>query len=231
MTFEERLPQLITLLSIRKSNWRLTIMDWEDVSQIILTHFFNKYEKFDPNQPHGGKNLTEEKKFEHWANRVITNQINNILRNNLYKFSRPCINGCPMNAGDFLCQITKSGKQCSECPLYAKWKQRKGDQYNIAASLPIENHSQEVSNKPTDFLDVDRAKLVIDTKLKVLLNSNEWQMYDLIWIKHLTPEEAGKTLKYKPCKNSKIPGYQAYMKLYHKVIELSKRIIQEEHLA
>lgn len=221
MTFEEKLPELINLIDQRKPKWLLNEPAFEDVRQIVLIHFFEKFDTFDP--------LKGE--FNHWANRTITNQIRNLVRNNMGRWQRPCLHGCVYNLGGDGCGYTKSGKQCLECPLFKKWSKTQEKQFQVKQSLPLEHHIQEVNSLPCESIDAEKAKEILDIKLKELLTESEWKMYELIYIKHMTPKQAGKKLKLKVPYNSDIPGYQMYNKLKHKVVALSRQIIIEEGLA
>jgi DNA-directed RNA polymerase specialized sigma subunit len=99
--FEEMIPSIMVEINKRKSNWTLSSLAFEDVSQMLLIRIFNKYKTFNP----------EKGEFTHWVNRLISNTIINILRDNLQKFARPCVQGCQFNLGDSYCGFTRSGKQ------------------------------------------------------------------------------------------------------------------------
>jgi len=222
LTFEERLPEIEKIVDSRKSKWYLSTIAWEDVRQILLIRIFNKYHLYDG----------EKGEFIRWANRLITNAIRSLLRDNLYKYSRPCIQGrgCVYNLGEEFCSYTKSGKQCAECPLFAKWKNKKGNQYNVKQSLPLQNHIQEVNNIQHDFIEIDSAKVIIDEKMKETLKPYEYSIYKLIYIENKSEQEAGKILDYKKCNNSDIPGYQIIRKVKKRIVERAREIINEEGL-
>lgn len=221
ISFEERIPVIQFEIAKRRSKWRLTTVEFEDASQMIILRVFNKYHTYIP----------ERGEFTHWLNTVISSTIKNIFRDHLLKFNRPCINGCNYNLGDEFCSYTKSGKQCSECPLYRKWEIRKKDHFNIKQSLPLENHSQEVNNMPQDSLDIQHCKNVIDKKIKVKLKPYEYQIYRMLYIDHMTLQEVGTKLKYKKSANSEVPGYQQLKKIEKKIIQASREIIEQEGLA
>jgi RNA polymerase sigma factor (sigma-70 family) len=218
--FEDRISDIQREINKRKKKWTLSTLAWEDVGQILLIHVFEKYHLYDP----------AKSEFSHWLNRLISNRIKNVLRDNLTLFSRPCILNCSFNLGDNFCGFTSSGKQCSECPLFAKWAHKKRDHFNVAQSLPLVNHEQEVNNIQSDFLDISGAKRVIDGKIREKLNSHEWVVYEMLYIQNLTMEQVGTILKYKKAKNSQIPGYQQLKKIQTKIIFLSKQIIVDENL-
>jgi RNA polymerase sigma factor (sigma-70 family) len=219
--FEDRISEIEHEINKRKHKWTLKQLDFEDVSQIIFIRVFQKYSQYD------------EKKgeFVKWLNRLISHCIINILRDEYTKYVRPCILGCTFNLGDDSCGYTESKKQCSECPVYARWKERKEDHYNVAQSLPLENHAQEVSNIQHDTLNIENAKNVIDTKIKQYLNDYEYRVYDLMFIQNKNPKEVGTILQLKTAKNSDVPGYQILRKYKQKFIELAKQIIEDEGLA
>ena len=70
-TFEECYSIIDEEIKKRRSKWSLTSLSWmdyDDVSQIIRTHIFKKWHLFDHEKPLGP-----------WLNRIITNQIKNLI--------------------------------------------------------------------------------------------------------------------------------------------------------
>ena len=218
MTFEERVPSIVHEIEKRRHKWTLNRISYEDVSQIILLHIFNKYNQFDESKG----------QFTHWLNRIISCQFKNILRDNLTKWSRPCILGCKFCLGGDSCGYTASRVQCEECPIFARWKEKKLSHFNVMQSLPLENHSQEVNNMQCDFIEIEQFKGVIDKKIKSHLNIFEYKVYTMLYISHLNPEEVGAQVGWKKAKNSDIPGYQQLLKIKKKIIVAAKEIIKEE---
>jgi RNA polymerase sigma factor (sigma-70 family) len=221
MTFEERLPVIYREIAKRKAKHVLSTLAWEDVVQMLSLRIFQKYHLYDP----------QKSEFTHWCNTVISNAIKNILRQNLTKWSRPCILGCAYNLGDDFCGYTKSGRQCEECPLYASWKKKKYDHFAVQQVLALDNHAQEVNSIQNDFLDIEEKKKIIDIKIQEKLTRQEYKIYQLIYVNNYSEEEAGAILKYKKGKNSSIPGYQIISKAKKKFIKVTKEIIEEESLA
>ena len=91
-------------LSKRKKNWFLNSVAWidfDDVCQIIRAHIYKKWSHWDQSRP-----------IKPWLNKIIANQMKNILRNHYSNYARPCLN-CPFNndAQMNLCSFTKSGNQ------------------------------------------------------------------------------------------------------------------------
>lgn len=216
--FEDRIPCILKEIEKRKSKHFLTTVDFDDIRQELLIRVFNKYHLYD----------FKKAKFTHWVNTVISNGIKNIYRKNLTKFSRPCILGCKMNMGGEFCSYTKSGKQCEECPLYAKWKEKKESHFAVKQTLALDNHIQEVNNIQSDFMNIDNYKKIIDTKIKCKLTENEYLIYKFLYIENLEPEEVGKRLNYKVSENSSIPGYQIIIKAQKKFVSIAREILREE---
>ena len=218
--FEDRIPVIINEINKRKRKWTLKQLDFEDVSQIIFLRAYQKYNQFDE----------AKGEFVKWLNRLISRCIINILRDEYTKYVRPCILGCPFNLGDNACGYTESKTQCDECPVFARWKDRKEDHYNVKQSLPLENHAQEVSNIQHDTLNIERAKNIIDIKMKERLNVYDYKIYDLLFIQNKTPEEVGVMMEFRKGKNSDIPGYQIIRKCKKRFVEEAKKIIDDEGL-
>ena len=214
----------------RRSNWRSTnVMEWEDVAQELLIRAYNKYPLFDPNKA----------PLQHWLNTLISNAIKNLMRDKVYRSSRPCLgNGkdphkCAFNAGGNLCswEHNLSGVQCSACPTYKAWTEKKANMHNIVSPVSIENHSQEINNIQSDFLDIAAKKEIIDAKIIAALDSqHEVKLYTLLFIEHKSPEEVGNTLRYKQSKNNRAPGYQVILKFQKKVYKLARYIVNNEDI-
>lgn len=228
--FQEAVPQLQELINKRRGSWRLTsVMEWEDVSSILLTRIWKQFGRYDVNRP-----------LDRWANTVITHTITSLLRDNLYRWARPCIaadsygNACAFNTGGNSCAWTKNRVQCSECPMYKRWENKKQAKFAVATPLSLEDHLDTSNNRPVDFgdfVDYGNAKSIIDTKIMLYLNRTERKLYRLLYIKGLEPEEAGRRMGYKLQRNSKIPGYLTQKKLVEKFVLLSRTIIETENLA
>ncbi len=221
--FEQHVPELRRILARRKSSWTLTTLDWEDAESILLTHLWQKFHMYVP----------EKGPLENWANALISNQIKNLWRDHLYKWSRPCVASgasggtCVFNQGNERCGFTESGIQCAECPLFARWQRKKEAQYNIKASLPLDYHAQEVQNIQEDFFDIDAAKIIVDEKMLEQLDKHEARIYVLLFIKHKSIEEVGKIMKYKK-QGAKIAGYQVLKKLCTKFKQMAREIIEKQ---
>lgn len=217
---KSRKPKIETLIPLiqqeiakRRKKWTLSSLSFEDVSQIVLVRIVNKYHTFDPSKG----------EFLHWVNRVISYATINILRDNYLKYSRPCILGCIHNTGDDNCSLAsnKSGKQCSECPLYRDWERLKKEQFNINQPLSLETHIQEL-NDP--FFDIEHAQSKINSEMEKRLKPSEWKIYKDIFI-----DRKVKDIKEDTIKSYGI-SYPNFTKLRAVFIQTAKDIMVEEAL-
>ena len=74
-SFEDSIDQINIEIIKRRPKWNLTVlawMDFEDVSQILRIHIYKKWDLYDPDKPLGP-----------WINRIISNQIKNLIRNKI----------------------------------------------------------------------------------------------------------------------------------------------------
>ena len=128
--FEDVFKEINTEIQKRKGKWNLTILSWmdfDDVAQIIRIHIYKKWHLYDPTKP-----------LSPWLNRIISNQIKNLIRNNYGNYARPCVK-CAAAENERSCVIY--GSQCSDCPLYAHWTKSKKTrrQYIILKKRRIHN--------------------------------------------------------------------------------------------
>lgn len=227
LTFTDRYSEILHWVQKRRQRLYLVTLPWEDIQQLILIRVSQQYASFDP----------VKGPFKKWLNKVISNAVRNIWRDNLSSFSRPCITGkggCPFNAGTDQCTKTPSGRQCGECPAYRDWEKRKKDQHAVRVTLPMDNHVGETHNVQSDFMDVAAAKKVLDAKMRERLTRMEWKAYRLLFIKGLSEEETAKAMGFTKKRGSKskmFGGYQAILQWKHHFVAVAREIINEEDLA
>jgi hypothetical protein len=193
-TFEESYDEIYKIVQRRKGKWPyISIMPWEEVSQILIIRIHRKWGLYDP---------AKTKKLERWVNTVVSHAIRNLIRDNLGRWSRPCIGGgaangvkCSYNLGGEGCSYTKSKTQCSECPVYAKWQKERQHQLHIKSNVALEHHAQEVSNIQGDFIDSNKIKEELDVKMLEELTAWEGKVYKLLFIKYLKPAEVTEELE------------------------------------
>ena len=216
-TFEEKFETVDSLIKKRKNRWNLGALSWfdfEDVEQIIRAHIFKKWDQWDQSRP-----------LEPWVNRIITNQIKNILRNNYSNFLKPC-HGCPFNQEEFGveegCSFTKSGSQTTECPLYLKWTKTKKNAYNIKMASSLEGYEYCQASSASAFMDWGKAQENLNEELKKVLNEKQYKIYKMLFIENKTEEEVAKIMGYKTSEKGRTAGYRQIKnlkKIYKKKAE------------
>lgn len=216
-TFTECLPEIDQVILLRKRKWRLesvTAMGWEDVAQILRLHIFNKWHQYKEDQP-----------LKNWLNTIISNQLVNLIRNNYGNYTKPC-DFCPCSEGGDLCSIYT--KQSDACELYKKWKDKKQDAYNTKITVSLENHSQEVFDRPGESFDVEKSIITLNKKLETLLKPREWNVYKLLFIDNVSEEEAAKVMGYTTKEKGRVPGYRTIINIKKNLLKKVKKIVYSE---
>ena len=165
--YEDKADVIDNEIRKRYYKWHLHAIAWfdfDDVAQIIRAHIFKKWSQWDQARP-----------LEPWVNKIISNQLKNILRNNYSNFARPCLN-CEHNQskeqrGDqisALCALTPSGLQSNECDPFAKWEKTKKNAYDIKMPLSLEFHEYTQNTDPEDHFDISRATFSLHHKMKMI---------------------------------------------------------------
>ncbi len=211
-TFEESIDIINGEILKRKFKWRLTAIsgwfDFEDVSQILRIHLNKKWHLYDSARP-----------LKNWINTIISNQIKNLLRNLHSNYASPC-NHCPCNIGDNVCSLF--GEISNQCPLVAKWEKSKKQAYNVKLPLYLENHLQEVSDRPHKDYDVERAAPLLHERMEELLKPLDFRIYKILYIDNKSEEDAAKILGYKTTEAGRTAGYKSIREA-KKVIMLTAR--------
>jgi len=211
--FEDYLDLINGEITKRKNKWTLSALNWidfEDVSQIIRFHIYKKWSLYDKSKP-----------ILPWVNRIISNQIKNIIRNNYGNYARPCLK-CAASLGDSGCRIY--GEQNSSCPLFKAWKETKKNAYDIKMAVSIEDHPQEINNKSEDHLDIQKATKNLNIIMRKILKPMEWQVYELLYIELKSEEQVCRILKLKFDKTAKT-GYNKQLRNIQKSIIKKAKII------
>ncbi len=217
-TFEEKISEIDIEIRKRKNKWNLNALNWldfDDVSQILRIHIYKKWHLYDPIKP-----------LAPWLNRIISNQIKNIIRNNYGNYCRPCLK-CAAAEGSDLCKIY--GKQDTACPLYASWHKNKKTAYDLKIPVPLENHSQEVSNIPQNDIDVLKCTKIIHHKMQNILKPVEWKVYKHLYIENKDEEETAILMGYKTSEKNRSPGYKQIKNIKKAIlIKVKKYILSGE---
>ncbi|MDO8539492.1 MAG: hypothetical protein Q7S40_03560 [Opitutaceae bacterium] len=128
--FDNRLEEINGYLDKRRGALSLRGWGWDDIRQAILIRVWQQYE--------GGKYDPTSGPFGQWVNRVISNTLRNLYRDNYGKFAPPC-GKCEHNTGGTSCGLTPSGNKCAECPLYKTWQRIKGAKYAIRLPFSLDD--------------------------------------------------------------------------------------------
>ena len=194
-TFEESFDFINQEIRKRTNKWSLSSLNWmdfDDVSQIIRLHIYEKWHLYDVNKPLGP-----------WLNRIISNQIKNLIRNNYGNFTRPCLK----------CEAQEKGKKSA---------------YDIKMPLSLEDHSFEVNSiKLSDGSSLESNIKKLNTKLKKVLKPNEWIVYETIYIKNLSEEEAAAELGLKSNEKNRKPGYKQIQNIKKSIIKKVKENMEK----
>ncbi|MAR21162.1 MAG: hypothetical protein CMD25_04030 [Flavobacteriales bacterium] len=217
LKFEDCIEKIDLEINKRRSRWNLTALSWmdfDDVSQIIRIHIFKKWHLYD-----------QSKSLAPWINTLISNQIKNLIRNNYGNYCRPCLK-CAAAESDSLCYIY--GTQCSSCPLFAQWEKTKKAAYLTKLPTPLESVQQETEKLELQEFDFNTVLKRLNLKLKKVLKSNEWTVYENLYLKNKTEQEVAKILGYKTSEKNRSPGYKQIKNIKKSIIEKAKEIISED---
>lgn len=217
LKFEDCVATIDEEIFKRKHKWNLTSLTWmdfNDVAQILRIHINNKWNQYDQSKP-----------LAPWINRIITNQIRNLIRNYYGNFSRPCLK-CSAFEGENLCSIY--GKQSNACALYAKWSKSKKNAYDTKLPVSMENHINEIHNKSFQNISIEKTIKEINFKIREKLKANEWIYYSKVYIENLSEIDAAKALGYKTTEKNRDAGYKQLKNLKKSVVSKVKQIIQED---
>mgnify|MGYP001164146062 CR=1 FL=1 len=214
--FEDHIDLIDNEIRKRKGKWNLSAITWidfDDVSQIIRIHIYKKWNLYDSSKP-----------LIPWINRIISNQIKNIIRNNYGNYSRPCLK-CAAAEGEDLCNIYE--KQCNDCPLYAQWEKGKKRAYDTKLPLPLDHHSKEIYNRFDQTIDIEHVSKSLHENMEKLLKPVEWRVYSYLYIENKNEDEVAKLMGYSTSEKNRSPGYKQIKQIKKKIITLAKKIIHD----
>jgi hypothetical protein len=225
--YEDKAEEIDLEIKKRRGKWFLDSLAWfdfEDVEQIIKAHIHKKWHQWD-----------QRRSLKPWINKIITNQMKNILRNNYSNFVRPCLN-CPFNqncaskdGGEAsLCGFTKSGLQDSSCPLYAKWERTKKPAYGIKMALALENHTHEVGAMRDHNFDIIEAQKKLNVHMQKELSEKQYQVYELLFVHHMDEEDVARKMGYKTSEKGRKAGYKQIKNLKKMFKQKAQEILERE---
>jgi DNA-directed RNA polymerase specialized sigma24 family protein len=222
--FEDNITIIDGEIAKRRGLWNLSSIQWmdfDDVSQIIRIHIYEKWALYDQTKP-----------LVPWLNKVISHQIKNIVRNIYGNYVRPCLR-CAAAEPDNLCKIY--GSQCSKCPLYAAWEKSKKQAYEVKIPVPIENHLNDsqcswFDTGYTDSQEIDKQAAAIHARMQKTLKPVEWTVYELLFIKNLSEDEVAAKMGYKTSESGRRPGYKHIKNLRKIIMEKVKKALRNDEV-
>jgi RNA polymerase sigma factor (sigma-70 family) len=217
-TFENKFNEINIEIYKRKHKWNLTSlawMDFDDVAQILRIHIHKKWNMYDPKQP-----------LAPWINRIVSNQIKNLIRNNYGNYSRPCLK-CAAAEDDEHCNIYS--KQCNACPLYAAWEKNKKNAHDTKLPLALENHTKEVHEMQDGKVDIEESAKNIHRKMQQVLKPTEWKVYQMLYIEHKDEDQVASSMGYRTNEKNRAPGYKQVQNIKKAImIKVKKYIYSDE---
>ena len=214
--FEDSIGIIDKEISKRRNKWNLTAISWmdfDDVSQILRIHIYKKWHLYDAAKP-----------LAPWLNKIISNQIKNLIRNNYGNYCRPCLKCAAAEGGD-LCNIY--GRQDSTCPLYANCEKTKKVAHDIKITVPIEFHNREIFGIQNEQKDITNSIVSLHSKMKTILKPLEWKVYKCLYVQSMTEEETAKEMGYKTTEKNRSPGYKQIKNIKKSIIEKVKISIEK----
>ena len=227
-------PVIDLVLKKRRGKWRLNAISWldfEDIAQIIKVHIFKKWHLWD-----------QVRDIEPWLNKIISNQMRNIIRNNYTSFIKPCSNNCQHNLliatsknrsglNSFSeCSLTPSGLQCNECPLYAKWEKTKMNAYNIKMPLPLEHNNHDNNISECYGGDYVSAEARLHQAMKESLSDKHFFIYKMFFVDCLPDAEVAEILEFKTSEKGRKAGYKQIKNLKNMLRLRAERILKTTDL-
>ena len=216
-TFEDCICEINEEIKKRKSKWKLTSISWmdfDDISQVLRLHIYKKWDMYDSSKP-----------LAPWLNRIITNQIKNLVRNNYGNYAKPCLK-CAAAEGDGLCVIYD--KQGPDCPLYSNWEKNKKSAHDIKVPIPLDNHDHLIGVPMGDNFDFETSIRKLNKVLPKFLKPLEWKVYKYLFVDNLSEEEVARLMGYKTSERNRSPGYKQIKNIKKSIIIKVKKIISED---
>lgn len=220
-TYEECSEVIDSIIQKFQRKWQLKAINWfdfEDVSQVIKLHIFNKWHLWD-----------QTKALEPWVATVARNQIRNTIRNNYTNYVKPCMQ-CRFNMGDNLCAFTKNGVQNMTCDPYAKWSKQKKSGYGLKLPLPMENHTKEIDQHEDTSIDFDDSIQKLNTLLKESLSDVHYKVYIMLFFEHKTDEEIAAFMGYKTNEKNRKAGYKQIKNIKKMLKEKAESLIAKNDI-
>ena len=217
--FEDCIDVIDQEISKRRNKWTLTSiawMDFDDKSQILKIHIYKKWHLYDNSKP-----------LAPWLNRIISNQLKNLIRNNYSNYCKPCLK-CAAAEPDSACSIY--GSQDDRCPLYKSWVQKKKSAYDVKLALPLEKHKEKINEVEVYPADIELGIFKLNKKLKEILKPNEWIVYEGFYVLNKSEKEIAEQLNFKTTEKNRTPGYKQIKNIQKAILIKAKKILSKNDL-
>lgn len=222
LTYEDKSAELDEILAKYRPKWKLDALAWldySDVCQIIRMHVWKKWHLWDQTRP-----------FKPWAAMVISHQMMNLVRNNYSNFARPCLK-CPFFMGSDGCGFTKSGIQDQECEIFAKWKKKKEQAYNLKLALPIEDGGHLGESLMEDNIDFGKAEKKMHKHVMAQLSGRHLEIYKLLFIENMEDSEIAQIYGFKKDSSKRrTVRYKQLCNLKKRFYEMAKQVLKDEDI-
>lgn len=210
----------------RKGKWRLSSINWldyDDVSQIIRFHIFKKWDQWDQRRP-----------LLPWINKIISNQLKNLIRNHYHSFVKPCV-GCPFNNSNSdqenYCDFTPTKKQDSNCPLFKKWSKSKKHAYGVKIPVSIETLPRSnIEDHHAHNTNVTISIEKVNKELKKILPEKQYYIYKMLFMDKKPEEEIAIELGYKTNEKGRTAGYKQIKNLKLKFKKIVLKMIKNKDI-
>ena len=77
---------------------------------------------------------------------------------------------------------------------------------------------------------MDSASGKLHEKMESILKANEWLVYKVLYIDHLTEEQAAKKMGYKTTEKNRSPGYKQIKNLKKSIITKVRKVISNDEV-
>ena len=216
--FSENYPEIQKLLASKHQRWRLKYlksMDYDDVCQIIKVHIYKKLHLWD-----------QKYSFGPWCNRVVCNQMINLVQKHHDSKARPCLT-CPYVLPDGGCNIF--GSQNSACKKFAAWEKNKAAAYYLdyGTSFDVKAEYLEGSQSYEDTVDIEHCMENLHPHVIAKLDKIEAKVYTFIYVDGLNELEAARKMGYRTEKGRKSSGFKYIGKVERKILAAVKEVIEE----
>lgn len=220
--YEDLIPEIEQILGKYRAKWQLTALTWldyDDVCQIIRLHIYNKLHLWD-----------QKRAFKPWVSVLVSNQIKNLVRNHYTNFAKPCLQ-CPHYNGGDDCSMTKSGEQDDSCGLFANWRKKKENAYNLKLPLSLDTSIFVSDNLHDENIDYDKKVSKIHDLVLAKLSERNKIIYTMLFIENASDDEVALKFNFKKdTSKRKTPRYKQINNLKKKFYNIAKEILQGDDL-